>query len=332
MRDRRDARCEPTASDRTRSSRSTMPVIAMLSRVLLLAVALAALALPRPAAAEALAPRACGDAPVADAPAKEGAAPSSTAEPGTGGPESVAIAGAAPGGAAAASDADGAAEACRTGASPSQASLAPDLRRAFAAPRPFAAGVSRPRNRDRPRHGRDARVERVHRCGALGADRTEDTIGRNLRSNWVLDDDAFWGSSRSGTSTRGSSHTARRRRQGSGSGRRRRTLSSRRGVGVVGRTTPSMTDPDGYVDRGVVLERRFTGSRGYPRGAAQPGRVVAATLPRPMEAVKLWRARGHPAAGPAPPSRAELFVGALTFDPDRGTPGRERVVPGIGAQ
>ncbi len=309
-----------------------MPVIAMLSRVLLLAVALAALALPRPAAAEALAPRACGDAPVAGAPAKEGAAPSSTAEPGTRGPESVAIAGAAPGGAAAASDADGAAEACRTGASSSQASLAPDL-----AARP-------PRRGPLPQGYLVPAIETALVTGVMlawnasigaapWAQISEDTIGRNLRSNWVLDDDAFW-VNQVGHPYQGIFPYSAARSAGLGfwSSTAYPFVASAVWEYVGETTPPSINDQITTSIAGVVLGEAFHRISGMIlEGPRSPGRVVAATLLAPMEAVNRALVGTEP-AGPAPPSRAELFVGALTFDPDRGTPGRERVVPEIGAR
>jgi hypothetical protein len=335
MRDRRDAQYEPDGERSRKLVVEHRCPSSQCSRAFRSSPSRWPRSLPRPAAAEALAPRARGDAPVADAPAKEGSAPSSTAEPGTRGPESLAIAGAALGGAAEAGDAGGAggaAEACGAGAPSSQASLAPDL-----AARP-------PRRFPLPQGHLVPAIETGLITGMMlawnasigaapWAQIDEDTIGRNLRSNWVLDDDAFW-VNQVGHPYQGIFPYSAARSAGLGFWWSTAYPFVASGVWeYVGETTPpSVNDQITTAVAGVVLGEALHRISGMILdGPRSPGRVVAATLVAPMEAVNRALVGTEP-AGPTAPFRAALSVGALTFDPDRGTPGRERVVPEIGAR
>lgn len=161
----------------------------------------------------------------------------------------------------------------------------------------------------------------------------EDTIGRNLRSRWVLDDDAFW-VNQSGHPYQGVFPYGAARSAGLGFWASTPYPFVTSAVWeLVGETTPpSVNDQITTTVAGVVLGETFHRISGMILdGSRGPWRLVAASLVAPVESMNRALVASEP-EGPPPPSRVEVWAGALAFDPTRGTAGGDRVVPEVGVR
>jgi hypothetical protein len=310
-----------------------MPFVAALARGPLLA-ALVALALPRLATAEAsgICPR--PDSAVAGAPAMDASAASSGREVCPRAPGAVATgrAAAQPAGASMSDRSDAAAEVCAGGTPASHGSLAPNL----TAPPPRRAPLPRGHLVPTIESGVITAVMLAWNASigaAPWAQIDEDTIGRNLRSSWVLDDDAYW-INQVGHPYQGIFPFSAARSAGLGFWASTPYPFVTSAVWeLVGETTPpSVNDQITTTVAGVVLGEAFHRISGMILdGSRSPGRIAAATLVAPMETINRALVGTEP-EGPTPPSRVEFRAGALSFDPARGTAGRDPVVPEIGVR
>jgi hypothetical protein len=160
-----------------------------------------------------------------------------------------------------------------------------------------------------------------------------DTIGRNLRSAWVVDDDAFW-INQVGHPYQGIFPYSAARSAGVGFWSSTPYPFVTSAVWeLVGETTPpSVNDQITTTVAGIVLGEALHRATGMIlAGPRSPWRQAAAMIVAPMEAINRGLVGTEPHA-PSPPSRVEFRAGALVFDPERGAPGSEGVVPEVGVR
>ncbi|WP_242343263.1 DUF3943 domain-containing protein [Anaeromyxobacter terrae] len=160
-----------------------------------------------------------------------------------------------------------------------------------------------------------------------------DTIGHNLRSTWVLDEDRFW-INQVGHPFQGIFPYSAARSSGLGFWASTPYPFAASAIWeIVGETTlPSVNDQITTTLAGVVLGETFHRVSGMILDGPRSGwRLAAATIFAPIESMNRALVATEPPA-PTPPSRVQVRAGALSFDPNVRTAGNEGVVPELGVR